>query len=183
MHWLFYSTIVLALALTYLRSIYFDYFVCGIFNDLQKAFDTVNQVIILAKLDHYGIHGSANSWLNCFINNRTKYQWHIQRFSVEGLVGEGFAMLPYGSKEKPWCRPGSKAPRRSKSLELWDHLLKYTMIKIYPSQSVIKLILFFFFFQKSCLNSSLKEILVYNCMLVNPSRPCMFTNYLSLHIK
>ena len=44
-----------------------DYFVCGIFIDLQKAFDTVNHDILLAKLAHYGIRGLANSWLSSFL--------------------------------------------------------------------------------------------------------------------
>ena len=47
-----------------------DYFVCGVFIDLQKTFDTVNHEILLVKLDFYGIRGLANSWLKSFLKNR-----------------------------------------------------------------------------------------------------------------
>ena len=33
---------------------------CGIFVDLQKAFDTVNQKMLLAKVNHYGIREISN---------------------------------------------------------------------------------------------------------------------------
>ena len=48
------------------------YFVCGIFIDLQKAFDTVNHDILMAKLACYGIRGLANSWLNSSRKHRTQ---------------------------------------------------------------------------------------------------------------
>ena len=46
---------------------------CGIFVDLQKAFDTVEHDIILSKPEHYGIQGVANEWFKSYLSNRKQY--------------------------------------------------------------------------------------------------------------
>ena len=45
----------------------------GIFIDYRKAFDTVDHAIILGKLDHYGIRGSALDWLDSYLCNRQQF--------------------------------------------------------------------------------------------------------------
>ena len=48
-------------------------FGCGIFVDLQKAFDIVNRDILLAQLEHFGIRGHALNWFKYYLSNRSQF--------------------------------------------------------------------------------------------------------------
>ena len=69
-------------------------FACGVFIDLQKAFDTVNHHILTSKMEFYGIRGIANSWFQSYLSQRTQFV-SIQGFdSVKKGVLHG---VPQGS--------------------------------------------------------------------------------------
>ena len=51
---------------------------CGVFVDLQKAFDTVDHQILLAELNHYGIRGVSNDLFKLYLSN------HNQHVSING---------------------------------------------------------------------------------------------------
>ena len=50
-----------------------DQFVCGVFINLQKAFDTVDHKILLSKINHYGIKGIPYEWFKSYLTNRQQF--------------------------------------------------------------------------------------------------------------
>ena len=66
-------------------------FACGVFIDLQKAFDTFNHDILLSKLNHYGIRGIAFNWFKSYLSDRTQYATINKERSVIQTIKYGIA--------------------------------------------------------------------------------------------
>ena len=66
----------------------------GIFIDFRKAFDTVDHEILLQKLHHYGIRGTANDWFRSYLTNRQQFVSIDGENSTLKLMSHG---VPQGS--------------------------------------------------------------------------------------
>ena len=52
------------------KALHNNEFSCGVFLDFQKAFDTANHKMLMNKLHHYGVRGTALSWFESYLTNR-----------------------------------------------------------------------------------------------------------------
>ena len=55
------------------QSIDNDEFGCGVFIDLKKVFDTVNDTILRTKLHHYGIRDAVRDWFKSYLSQREQF--------------------------------------------------------------------------------------------------------------
>ena len=69
-------------------------FACGVFVDLQKAFDTVNHNILLAKLNYHGIRGSTLKWFSSYLSHRSQFVSINDTISITRFITCG---VPQGS--------------------------------------------------------------------------------------
>jgi len=69
-------------------------YACGVFVDLQKAFDTVDHNILLAKLGHYGIRGKAHKLFESYLTDRRQFVTVSGQSSPERIIKHG---VPQGS--------------------------------------------------------------------------------------
>ena len=73
-------------------------FGCCIFVDLQKAFDTVDDKILLQKLEFYGIRGACNDWLKSYLSDRKQFVsinvYNSDLMPVIYGVPQGFVLGP-----------------------------------------------------------------------------------------
>ena len=69
-------------------------FIFTLFIDLKKAFDTVNHLILLKKLEHYGIRGHCNDFFASYLRDRTQY---VHCNNVNSSVLDMLCGVPQGS--------------------------------------------------------------------------------------
>jgi len=69
-----------------------------VFIDLKKAFDTVNHVILIQKLSHYGVRGRELVWFNSYLQDRKqccKVNGHTSKIAnVNCGVPQGLCLGP-----------------------------------------------------------------------------------------
>ena len=69
--------------------------VMGIFLDISKAFDTIDQAILLRKLNNYGVRGISLNWFKSYLFNRSQIVEYAGVTSSNQM--NTFCSVPQGS--------------------------------------------------------------------------------------
>ena len=97
-------------------------YACGVFLDLQKAFDTVDHSILLQKMSHYGVRGLAYSLFKSYLQDRSQF------VTINGKSSEKCHMehgVPQGSVLGPllfliYINDLNKSIKHSKTIHFAD---------------------------------------------------------------
>ena len=66
----------------------------GVFIDLKKAFDTIDNNLLCKKLEYLGVRGIVNNWLKSYLNNRKQY---VEINKIRSEISKVVCGVPQGS--------------------------------------------------------------------------------------